>query len=90
MKKADELAKRYRAARRDLGLNGERQQDQLRKLQELFELTREELAEAIGLSLPALSSYLSPDDSPRHRKMPEADRLVIARILKSRGRKKKA
>ena len=88
MKKSEELAKLYRQTRKALGLNGEPQQDQLRKLRDLFGLSNEELAAALEIPLTTLLCYLAPESAAKHRTMPAADRLVLARILEARTRRK--
>ena len=84
MNKTEALAKLYRETRKALGVNGERQQDQLRKLRDLFELSNDELSEALEIPLATLLCYLAPETAAKHRTMPAADRLVIARILETR------
>jgi DNA-binding XRE family transcriptional regulator len=81
-----ELAKLIRQQRRELGLNGESQQKLLRKVRDAFELTNEELAEALGVPPDTLLAYLAPESARKYRQMAEADRLVLARIL---GKRKK-
>lgn len=89
MKKSEELARAYKQTRKALGLNGERQQDQLRKLRELFALTNDELAAAIGVSHATLNAYMAPESSGRYRKMPAADLLIVSRIIETHKRKRK-
>lgn len=79
-----DLKKLVRAERKALGLNGKSQQDLLRKLRDRFELTNEQLAEALGYSNATLLAYLAAEGTAMYRRMPEADRLVIARILAKR------
>jgi transcriptional regulator with XRE-family HTH domain len=83
-----DLAKLIRQMRKALGLNGESQQELLRKIRQAFELTNDELAEALGVPANTLLAYLSPDSAKKHRIMPEADRLVLTRILAERKRGK--
>jgi DNA-binding transcriptional regulator YiaG len=64
-----------------VGLNGDSQQDLLRKVREAFELSNDELAEALGVPLDTLLAYLVSETAKKHRKMPEADQLVLTRIL---------
>jgi hypothetical protein len=89
MTKAQELARLIRQARKGIGLNGESQQDLLRRVREAFDMANEELAEGLGIGLDTLLAYLAPETSKKHRKMPEADRLVLTRILEERKRKTK-
>jgi hypothetical protein len=81
MKKAQELAKRIRKARKELGLNGDSQEELLRKVREAFELTNDELAAALSINPHTLLAYLAPDSAKKRRQMPQADRLVLSRIL---------
>lgn len=85
MKKND-LAGLIKKARKELGLNGEPQQELLRRVREAFDLSNEELAEALGVKEPTLRAYLSPESAEKHRRMPEADRLVLTRIMARRGK----
>lgn len=87
MKKAQELAKQIRQTRKALGLNGESQQELLRKVREAFELSNDELAAALAVPADTLLAYLAPESAKKFRKMPEADRLVLSRILADRKRK---
>jgi len=81
MNKAQELAKKIKRARRELGLNGDEQQELLKRIREAFELSNEELAAALEVPLDTLLAYLAPENAKKHRKMAEADLLVLSRIL---------
>lgn len=81
MDKAKELTKLIKKTRKQLGLNGHSQQDLLREIREAYELTNEELAAALAVPLDTLLAYLAPEGAKKFRKMPEADRLVLSRIL---------
>jgi DNA-binding XRE family transcriptional regulator len=83
-----ELARLIRQTRKELGLNGESQQDLLRKVREAFELTNEELAETLGVGADTLMAYLAPETAKKFRQMPQADKLILARILKGRRERK--
>lgn len=88
MTKAKELAKLIQKTRKQMGLNGDSQQELLRKIRETYELSNEELAAALAVPLDTLLAYLAPASAKKYRKMPEADGLVLARILAGRkGRK---
>lgn len=88
MNKAQELAKRIKQTRKQLGLDGGSQQELLKNVRSAFELTNEELAEALGASRDSLLAYLAPETAKKHRKMPAADLLVLARILSERRKTK--
>jgi transcriptional regulator with XRE-family HTH domain len=88
MTRAQELAKRIKQTRKSLGLNGDSGQQLLKKIREAFGLSNEELAECLGVSLDTLLAYLAPETAKKHRKLPEADRLVLARILAESGTRK--
>jgi DNA-binding transcriptional regulator YiaG len=81
MNKKQELAKKIKRARKELGLNGDTQQDLLKRIREAFELSNEELCEALDVPLNTLLAYLAPESNKKHRKMAEADLLVLSRIL---------
>jgi len=86
--KAAQLEKLIERARRSLGLNGETQQALLRKVRKAFDLSNDELANALGCSLNTLLSYLAPEGNAKYRKMADADRLILARVLtEQRARK---
>jgi DNA-binding transcriptional regulator YiaG len=87
MNKAQELARQIKKARKQLGLNGESQQELVKKVRTVFELTNDELAAALGVPLDTLLAYLAPESAKKHRKMAAADLLVLARILAGRKRK---
>jgi DNA-binding transcriptional regulator YiaG len=88
MNKAQELAKNIKRARKELGLNGDSQQELLKRVREAFELSNEELAAALGVAEATLLAYLAPESARKHRTMPAADLLVLARVLDG-GRKRK-
>src|SRR5262245_58924556 len=50
MSKTQELAREIKRAKKKLGLNGDSQQDLLKRVREAFELTNEELAQALDVS----------------------------------------
>lgn len=49
-----------------------------------FELTNEELAETLGAGADTLMAYLAPETAKKFRQMSQADKLILARILKDR------
>jgi DNA-binding transcriptional regulator YiaG len=81
MNRAQELAKRITRARKQLGLNGQSQQELLKRVRTAFELTNDELAAALGVPMDTLLAYLAPESAKKHRKMAAADLLVLSRIL---------
>lgn len=81
MSGVQELAKLIRQKRKALGLNGTKQEQLLKKIREAFDLTNEELAEALGVNLNTVLAYLAPETANKRRTMPEADQLVLAAIL---------
>ena len=81
------LAKRIKAERKALGINGKSQQELLRAIREAFDLTNAELAEALGVKPDTLLAYLQAEGARKFRRMPEADKLVLARILEDHKRK---
>jgi len=81
LKKATDVSKLVRKARRSLGLNGESQQALLRKARASLGLTTEELAAALGKSQATLTSWLAPKGAAKHRTMPAGSRLLLQRIL---------
>ncbi len=85
--KKTELAKRIKAERKALGLNGESQQELLRRVREAFELSNDDLAEALGVKVDTLLAYLAPESAKKHRAMPGEDRLVLSRIMAKRGKR---
>lgn len=87
MKKND-LAKKIKAARKALGLNGKSQQELLRGVRDAYGLSNQELADALGVSLDTLLAYLQAEETKKFRRMPEADKLVLARILEEHKRSK--
>ena len=88
MKNGQELLRQIKQTRKQLGLNGESQQKLLKKVRATFDLTNEELAAALGASLDALLAYLAPQTAKKFRKMPDADRLVLSRILDTKRKRK--
>lgn len=62
----------------------------LRRARKALDYTNEELAAALGKSLPALMAWLAPKDAAKHRTMPNGSRLLLLRILADakRGRRK--
>ena len=61
----------------------------LRDAREQLELTSEQLAEELGVSLPTLRSWLLPADNKAHREMPLTAKLLLERILAdNRGKRK--
>lgn len=40
-----------------------------------------DLAEVLGVSLPALRNWMAPEDNKVHREMPQTAKLLLARIL---------
>jgi len=87
--KKNALAKLVRQARRSLGLNGDSQQDLLRRARDTLELTNEELAEAIGVKLPTLYAYLAPKSAAKHRALPADMRLILEKILRDHNGRKR-
>lgn len=85
--KKSELQSDLAKARKSLGLNGKSQQDLLRKVREAYGISNDELAVALGVALPTLLAYLSPEVATKHRRMPEADKLTLARVLADRKSK---
>jgi DNA-binding transcriptional regulator YiaG len=53
----------------------------IRDAREKLEITSEELAELLGVSLPTLRGWLTPADNKVHREMPLTAKLLLARIL---------
>lgn len=80
MAKGD-LKKDLAKARKALGLNGQSQQEILRKAREVYGMTNDELAGALEISMPTLLAYLAPSDAAKFRRMAEADKLILARVL---------
>jgi aspartate carbamoyltransferase catalytic subunit len=64
------------------------QQDYLREAMATLNMTRDELAERIGVSRRRLDNWLLPDDSKGFRPMEDMAWKFIAEILK--GKRKKA
>jgi transcriptional regulator with XRE-family HTH domain len=61
----------------------------LRQAREKLGLTVEGLADELGVSIHTMRSWLLPEDSKKHRKMPKTARLLLDRIM-AEARKKKA
>jgi hypothetical protein len=83
----NDLARSIRRMRRGMGLSGVAQQELLRKVRAAFALTNEELAQALDVPLDTLLAYLAPASARKHRRMAEADRLILGRILGERKRR---
>ena len=62
---------------------------ELRKARKALGVTTEGLAEKLGMSLPAVRSWLTPKTSKAHRTMPRGSRLLLAAILAQHRRAKK-
>lgn len=86
MTKAEQLAREIMRTRKQLGLNGEAQQELLKDIRAAFDLTNDELASALNVPLVTLLAYLAPESAKKHRKMAAADLLVLSRILQERKR----
>ena len=61
----------------------------LRRARDTLELTSEQLAGELGVSLPALRSWLLPADNKAHREMPQTAKLLLERILADEKAKKR-
>lgn len=81
MKKASDVSKIVRQARKALGLNGENQQALIRRVRSAHSLTNEALADALGIKVPTLLAYLAPASAAKHRSLPAELRLVLAHML---------
>lgn len=88
MSRVQELQKLISKTRKAMGLNGTRQEALLKSIREVFELTNDELAKAIGVELDTVLAYLASESSKKRRTMPEADQLVLAAILADAKRRK--
>ena len=53
----------------------------LRRARERLDVTSEELAELLGVSLPTVRSWIAPTTSKMHRSMPRTAELLLERIL---------
>jgi DNA-binding transcriptional regulator YiaG len=53
----------------------------IRDARDKLEITTEELAAMMGVSLPSLRGWLNPPSSKAHREMPLMAKLLLARIL---------
>lgn len=84
MSKRTDALKLVRQIRKALGLNGESQQDLLRRARDRLGLTNQELAAALEVSDATLLAWLAPKGAGKHRSMPEAAKLVLAAILAKR------
>lgn len=60
----------------------------LRGARVALDMTSEQLAEELGVSLPTLRNWLSPTTSKVHREMPKTAKLLLDRILKESRKKK--
>jgi len=89
MNKAKDVSKLVRQVRKSLGLNGESQQKLLRQARAVLGLTNDELAQALGVKLPTLLSYLAPKDAAKHRSLPSDLRLVLERLIEGQKAKKR-
>jgi DNA-binding transcriptional regulator YiaG len=58
----------------------------IRDAREKLEITSEELADRLGVSLPTLRGWLAPADNKVHREMPLTAKLLLARILADKRR----
>ena len=58
------------------------QQDAIRQAREALDLTTEELADQMEVSLSTMRAWLMPATSKAHRKMPKMARSVLARMVK--------
>lgn len=85
MKKKKNVAKLVREARKSLGFGADTQQALLRRVREGLGLTNEELANALGVSLPTLMAWLAPETAAKHRRMPDSEKLLL-RHLVERGK----
>ena len=65
------------------------QQKGLRAAQAVLKVTREELADLLGVSLPTLNSWLLPPTSKAFRPMSKTALLLLERILVDAKRVKK-
>jgi DNA-binding transcriptional regulator YiaG len=60
----------------------------LRDARDKLEVTSEQLAQLLGVSLPTLRNWLAPPTSKVHREMPLTAKLLLARILADQPRKR--
>ena len=65
------------------------QAEVLRAARELLKVDSAELAEMLGVSLPALRSWIAPTSSKVHRSMPRTAQLLLDRILADNRQKKR-
>jgi hypothetical protein len=87
VKKTTDLKKLVKQARKALGFNDEGQQELLRRARKELDLTNEELANLLDISLPTLMAYLATESAAKHRRMKEADKLLLREILSQQKRK---
>lgn len=64
------------------------QRKMLNKAREKLELTVEALAEELGVSIHTMRSWLLPEDSKKHRRMPRTAMLLLERIMAERRKGK--
>lgn len=64
------------------------QQDQLRAARKALKKTNAELAAEFGKSEAGILAWLAPETSAKHRTMPKAARMLLARIVADAKRKK--
>lgn len=86
-KKSNDVSRLVKQARKSLGMNGENQQALLRRARKALAVTNAELAQALGLKLPTLMSYLAPKGAAKHRTLPDDLRLVIERTIEQAKKK---
>lgn len=53
----------------------------LRDARDKLEITTEDLAERLGVSLPTLRSWLLPKGGKAHRPMPKTARLLLGYVM---------
>lgn len=71
-------------------MKSKKQQDQatlLRNARKALSYTNEELAAALGKSVPTLLAWLAPRDAAKHRTMPASSRLLLARLLSDKRKR---
>ena len=59
------------------------QQAVLREARDQLGVTTEELAGQLGVSLKTVRSWLEPETSTSHRRMPDTPRLLLTHLLKA-------
>ena len=60
----------------------------LRDARETLGITSATLADELGVSLPTLRNWMAPADNKVHREMPKTAKLLLARILADKPRKR--